>query len=154
MTRQRFRALMVALAHFFPLPELEHGVESLSQSAEMSWQGLLWGLYAEPLELSGWAASVGQWERSGNMALLGTVGLFCHHARYRWEIVTTGEYPWLGGAIAAWVTGEIPQDPLDMATLRQSISLGDRLYRRWAGLDTGNNTAKEAAAVFYPSGWD
>ncbi|MGQ9866390.1 MAG: hypothetical protein ACUVSQ_08960 [Pseudanabaenaceae cyanobacterium] len=142
-TRQRFRALMAALAHFWPVVELANWVATLSvpDPTAVSWQALLWGLYAEPAELTGWAAVVGTWVRTGD----GAVALWGQQACYRWEIVTTGETPWLGGAIAAWVTGEIPQDGLDFGTLQQAIEGGDHLYRRWAGLGNG-----DAPAVFYP----
>ncbi len=146
-SRQRFRALMAALVHFWPPAELEHWVETVPvpDPTAVSWQGLLWGLYAEPQELSGWAAAVGQWGRSGDVAPLGTVGIFLHQALYRWEIVTTGENPWLSGAIAAWVTGDIPQTDLDFLTLQQAIAWGDRLYQRWAGLG-----GQGVPAVFHP----
>ncbi len=145
-TRQRFRALMVALAHFWPPVELGHWVETVPvpDSKAVSWPALLWGLCAEPAELSGWAAAVGAWGRSGEVAALGALGIGLHQARYRWEIVTTGENPWLAGAIAAWMTGEIPQEGLDFLTLQQAIAWGDRLYQRWAGL------RGQGAAVFHP----
>ncbi|HAN46898.1 MAG TPA: hypothetical protein DCQ32_10175, partial [Cyanobacteria bacterium UBA8156] len=84
-TRQRFRALMAALAHFWPPAELGHWVATVSvpDPTVVSWQAWLWGLYAEPAELTGWAAAVGQWRRSGDVAALGAVGVFVHQARYR-----------------------------------------------------------------------
>ncbi len=143
-TRQRFRALMAALAHFWPPAELAHWAETMPDPTAVSWQALLWGLYAEPTELTGWAAAVGEWGRSGDVRLLGAVGIWLHQSRYRWEVVTTGAEPWLCGAIAAWMTGEIPQDDLDFLTLQQAIEGGDRLYRRWAGLGEPGTPA-----VFY-----